>query len=91
VKKGDPIVEIDPRDYDAQLKQKQAALESTKAQAAAAQAGVEQQIARVKVCRRRSIKTRQISVPLRLRQIKPRTICAGSRTFMITTLSPSRI
>jgi membrane fusion protein (multidrug efflux system) len=48
VKKGDPIVEIDPRDYDAQLKQKQAALESTKAQAAAAQAGVEQQIARVK-------------------------------------------
>ena len=48
VKKGDPIVEIDPRDYDAQLKQKQAALDSTKAQAAAAQAGVEQQIARVK-------------------------------------------
>jgi membrane fusion protein (multidrug efflux system) len=48
LKKGDPIVEIDPRDYDAQLKQKQAALDSTKAQAAAAQAGVEQQIARVK-------------------------------------------
>jgi len=48
VKKGDPIVEIDPRDYDAQLRQKQAALESTKAQAAAAQAGVDQQIARVK-------------------------------------------
>src|ERR1700730_3227706 len=48
VKRGDPIVEIDPRDYDAQLKQKQAALDSTKAQAAAAQAGVEQQIARVK-------------------------------------------
>jgi membrane fusion protein (multidrug efflux system) len=48
VKKGDAIVEIDPRDYDAQLKQKQAALDSTKAQAAAAQAGVEQQIARVK-------------------------------------------
>jgi membrane fusion protein (multidrug efflux system) len=48
VKRGDAIVEIDPRDYDAQLKQKQAALDSTKAQAAAAQAGVEQQIARVK-------------------------------------------
>ena len=48
VSKGDPIVEIDPRDYDAQLRQKQAALESTKAQAAAAQAGVDQQIARVK-------------------------------------------
>src|SRR5258708_25150266 len=48
VKKGDPIVEIDPRDYDAQLRQKQAALESTKAQAVAAQAGVDQQIARVK-------------------------------------------
>jgi membrane fusion protein, multidrug efflux system len=48
LKKGDPIVEIDPRDYDAQLKQKQAALDRTKAQAAAAQAGVEQQIARVK-------------------------------------------
>ena len=48
MKKGDPIVEIDPRDYDAQLKQKQAALDSTKAQAAAAQAAVEQQIANVK-------------------------------------------
>jgi multidrug resistance efflux pump len=33
VRKGDPIVEIDPRDYDAQLRQKQAALDSTKAQA----------------------------------------------------------
>lgn len=48
LKKGDPIVEIDPRDYDAQLRQKQAALDSTKAQAAAAQASVEQQIAHVK-------------------------------------------
>src|SRR5258708_37375589 len=48
VKKGDPIVEIDPRDYDAQLRQKQAALESTKAQAVAAQAGVDQQIAKGK-------------------------------------------
>jgi membrane fusion protein, multidrug efflux system len=48
VKKGDPIVEIDPRDYDAQLKQKQAALDSTKAQAGAAQAAVEQQMATVR-------------------------------------------
>jgi membrane fusion protein, multidrug efflux system len=48
LKKGDPIVEIDPRDYDAQLRQKKAALDSTKAQAAAAQASVEQQIAHVK-------------------------------------------
>jgi len=48
VKKGDPIAEIDPRDYDAQLKQKQAALETTKAQAASAQAAVDQQITNVK-------------------------------------------
>jgi len=48
VKKGDPIVEIDPRDYDAQLRQRQAALDSTKAQANSAQAAVEQQIANVK-------------------------------------------
>jgi Multidrug resistance efflux pump len=48
VKKGDPIVEIDSRDYDAQLKQKQAALDSTKAQASAAQAAVDQQIATVR-------------------------------------------
>jgi multidrug efflux pump subunit AcrA (membrane-fusion protein) len=43
LKKGDPIVEIDPRDYDAQVRQKKAASDSTKAQAAAAQASVEQQ------------------------------------------------
>src|SRR5260221_3440629 len=48
LKKGDPVVEIDPRDYDAQLRQKQAALDSTEAQAAAAQASVEQQIAHFK-------------------------------------------
>src|ERR1700730_3353528 len=48
VKKGDPIVEIDPRDYDAQLRQKQAALDRTKAQAAAAPESVEQQIAHAK-------------------------------------------
>ena len=48
VKKGEPIVEIDPRDYDAQLRQRQAALDSTKAQANSAQAAVDQQIANVK-------------------------------------------
>ena len=48
VKKGDPIAEIDPRDYDAQLRQKQAALESTSANAVAAQAAVDQQVAKVK-------------------------------------------
>lgn len=48
VKKGDPIAEIDPRDYDAQLRQKQAALESTEANALAAQAAVDQQMAKVK-------------------------------------------
>ena len=91
VKKGDPIVEIDPRDYDAQLKQKQAALDSTKAQAAAAQAGVEQQIARVKSLQATLDQDKADQRSSELRQIKPRTICAGSRTFMITTLSPSRI
>jgi membrane fusion protein (multidrug efflux system) len=48
VKQGDPLVEIDSRDYEAQLRQKQAALESVRAQAIAAWAGVEQQIAKVK-------------------------------------------
>src|SRR5258706_221738 len=44
-----------------------------------------------RVCRQRSVKTRQISKLLRLRQIKPRTICADSRTFITVGLSPSRI
>jgi membrane fusion protein, multidrug efflux system len=48
VKKGDPLVQIDPRDYDAQLMQKQAALESVKSEAASAQAAVDQQIANVR-------------------------------------------
>jgi membrane fusion protein, multidrug efflux system len=48
VKKGDPLVQIDPRDYDAQLDQKQAALESVKAEATSAQAAVDQQIANVR-------------------------------------------
>ena len=47
VKKGDLLVQIDPRDYDAQLAQKQAAMESVKSQAAAAEAAVEQQLANV--------------------------------------------
>src|SRR5580700_5807435 len=48
VQKGAPIAEIDPRDYDAQLRQKEAALESTAANAAAAAAAVDQQMAKVK-------------------------------------------
>src|ERR1700747_1589684 len=48
VKKGDLLVQIDPRDYDAQLDQKQAALDSVKAEALSAQAAVEQQIANVR-------------------------------------------
>jgi membrane fusion protein (multidrug efflux system) len=48
VKKGDPLVQIDPRDYDAQLMQKEAALESVKSEAASAQAAVDQQMANVR-------------------------------------------
>jgi len=48
VKKGDPLVQIDSRDYDAQLDQKQASLESVKAEATSAQAAVDQQIANVR-------------------------------------------
>ena len=48
VKKGDLLVQIDPRDYDAQLDQKQAALDSVKAEATSAQAAVDQQIANVR-------------------------------------------
>jgi membrane fusion protein, multidrug efflux system len=47
VKKGDLLVQIDPRDYDAQLDQKQATLDSVKAEALSAQAAVDQQIANV--------------------------------------------
>lgn len=47
VNKGDLLVEIDPRDYDAQLEQKQAAVESVKSEGAAARASVEQQLANV--------------------------------------------
>jgi membrane fusion protein, multidrug efflux system len=43
VKKGDLLVAIDPRDYDAALRQKQASLDSFKAQAAAVEATIEQQ------------------------------------------------
>jgi membrane fusion protein, multidrug efflux system len=48
VKKGDLLVQIDPRDYDAQLAQKQAALDSVKAEATSAQAAVDQQLANVR-------------------------------------------
>jgi membrane fusion protein, multidrug efflux system len=47
VNKGDLLVEIDPRDYDAQLKQKQAAVDSVKSEGEAARASVEQQVANV--------------------------------------------
>jgi membrane fusion protein (multidrug efflux system) len=48
VKKGDLLVQIDPRDYDAQLDQKQAARDSVKAEVLSAQAAVDQQIANVR-------------------------------------------
>src|ERR1700720_279718 len=48
VNKGDLIVELDPRDFDAPARQKAAALASSQAQAAAAQAAVQQAIAHVK-------------------------------------------
>jgi membrane fusion protein (multidrug efflux system) len=48
VNKGDLIVELDPRDFDAAARQKAAALASSQAQAAAAQAAVQQAIAHVK-------------------------------------------
>jgi membrane fusion protein, multidrug efflux system len=41
VHKGDVVLEIDPRDAEAQLRQKQAVLESNRASAAAAQASVD--------------------------------------------------
>jgi membrane fusion protein (multidrug efflux system) len=47
VKKGDLLVTIDPRDYDATLRQKQAALDTARAQATAVQASIQQQLAHV--------------------------------------------
>jgi membrane fusion protein (multidrug efflux system) len=48
VDKGDLVVELDPRDLNAAERQKSAALESTQAQAAAAQAGLNEAITHVK-------------------------------------------
>ena len=48
VSKGDLVVELDPRDFDAAASQKSAALQSSQAQAAAAQAGVQEAILHVK-------------------------------------------
>ena len=48
VNKGDPVVELDPRDFDAAARQKSAALQSSQAQAAAAQAALQEAIAHVK-------------------------------------------
>jgi membrane fusion protein, multidrug efflux system len=47
VSKGDLVVELDSRDFDAATRQKSAALESTQAQAAAAQAGLNEAITHV--------------------------------------------
>ena len=48
VSKGDPVVELDPKDFDAAARQKSAALQSSQAQAAAAQAALQEAIAHVK-------------------------------------------
>jgi membrane fusion protein (multidrug efflux system) len=48
VKKGDLLAEIDPRDFDAQLDQRLAARDSTKAQAGAARASMDQAAASVR-------------------------------------------
>src|SRR5580704_11846565 len=48
VSKGDLVVELDPRDFDAAASQKSVALQSSQAQAAAAQAGVQEAILHVK-------------------------------------------
>lgn len=48
VRKGDRLIEIDPRDFNAALRQKQAALQSSGAQAAAVEATVQQAQAHVK-------------------------------------------
>jgi len=48
VNKGEVVVELDPRDFDAAARQKAAALASSQAQAAAAQAALQQAIAHVK-------------------------------------------
>jgi membrane fusion protein, multidrug efflux system len=47
VEKGDLLVELDSRDFDAVLRQKQAALESTRAQASAVSASIDQARAHV--------------------------------------------
>jgi membrane fusion protein, multidrug efflux system len=48
VNKGDSIVELDPRDFDAAARQKAAALASSEAQATVAQAAVQEAVAHVK-------------------------------------------
>jgi membrane fusion protein (multidrug efflux system) len=48
VKKDEPVVELDPRDFDAAARQKVAALQSSQAQSAAAQAALQVAIAHVK-------------------------------------------
>jgi membrane fusion protein, multidrug efflux system len=48
VEKGDLVVELDPRDFEAATHQKAAALASSRAQASAAQAALQEAIAHVK-------------------------------------------
>jgi membrane fusion protein, multidrug efflux system len=48
VEKGDPVVELDPLDFEAATRQKAAALQSSQAQEAAAQAALQAEIAHVK-------------------------------------------
>jgi membrane fusion protein, multidrug efflux system len=47
VKKGDVLVELDPRDFDAQVNEQKAALNSAVAQLGAAKAGLEQGLAHI--------------------------------------------
>jgi membrane fusion protein (multidrug efflux system) len=51
VKKDDLVVELDPRDFDAAARQKEAALQSAQAQAGAAQAGLQDGIAHIRTIR----------------------------------------
>jgi membrane fusion protein (multidrug efflux system) len=48
VEEGDPVVELDPRDFEAATRQKAAALQRSRAQEAAAQAALQAEIAHVK-------------------------------------------
>jgi membrane fusion protein (multidrug efflux system) len=72
VNKGDLIVELDPRDFDAAARQKAAALASSQAQAAAAQAAVQEAIAHIATEQQPSSQTRQLPSRTPLRMINLR-------------------